>query len=171
MTRRRNSQTSSLRWLMPLVSTVTMPRSPVGGLLLGQHLGHGVDGVAVEGGLGVLEALDLEVGDGRPAHVGHAHPEHQGVHEVADDEGLAHGRLVLRVPVVGVRRVVVHGDHAEEVVVGLGDGLARPVAVDVADLEVLEVAAEGAVDHGHGALLLAGGCTARLDLVAQATRE
>src|SRR5205085_461655 len=45
-------------------------------------------------------------------------------------------------PLVGVQRVVVHRDHAEQVVVVLGDGLARPVLVDVADLEVLEVAPE-----------------------------
>jgi hypothetical protein len=48
-----------------------------------------------------------------------------------------------------VERVVVHGDHAEEMVVGLGDRLARPVAVDVAHLEVLEVPAERALVHGH----------------------
>ena len=53
--------------------------------------------------------------------------------------------LVLGEPLVGVQRVVVHRDHAEQVVVVLGDRLAGPVLVDVADLEVLEVAAEGAV--------------------------
>jgi len=57
------------------------------------------------------------------------------------------------------------------VVVGLGDGLAGPVAVDVADLEVLEVAAEGAIDHGHGSLLNNSSSRLGLDLVAQATRE
>jgi hypothetical protein len=36
---------------------------------------------------------------------------------------------------------VVHRDQAEEVVVRLGDRLGRPVLVDVADLELLEVAA------------------------------
>src|SRR6202020_3146825 len=46
----------------------------------------------------------------------------------------------VRVNVVDVQRVVVHRDQAEEVIVGLGDGLRRPVLVDVADLELLEVA-------------------------------
>ena len=114
-----------------------------------EHLGHGVDGVAVEGRLGVLERLDLEVGDGRPADVGHRHAEHQRVDEVADHHVLLLHRLVLGEPLVGVQRVVVHRDHAEQVVVVLGDGLARPVAVDVADLEVLEVTAERAVDRCH----------------------
>ena len=43
---------------------------------------------------------------------------------------------------VGVEWVVVHGDHAEEVIVVLGDGLPRPVLIHVADLEVLEVPPE-----------------------------
>jgi hypothetical protein len=56
---------------------------------------------------------------------------------------------VLGEPRIRVQRVVVHRDHAEEVVVGLGDRLARPVPVDVTDLEVLEVPAERALVHGH----------------------
>ena len=46
--------------------------------------------------------------------------------------------------------MMVHRDHAEEVVVGLSDGLAGPVPIDVAWHEVLEIAAEGAVVRGHG---------------------
>jgi hypothetical protein len=38
---------------------------------------------------------------------------------------------------------MVHRDHAKEVVVGLSDRLAGPVFVDVADLELFEVAPEG----------------------------
>ena len=49
-----------------------------------------------------------------------------------------------------VERVVVHRDQAEEMVVVLGDRLARPVLVDVAGLEVLEVATEGSFVHRHG---------------------
>ena len=117
--------------------------------LLVEHAGLGVDGVAVEGRLGVLERLDLEVGDGGAADVGDAHAQHQRVHEVADHQVLAVRRLVLGEPRVGVHRVVVHRDHAEQVVVVLGDRLARPVLVDVADLEVLEVAAERSVVRRH----------------------
>jgi len=39
--------------------------------------------------------------------------------------------------------VVVHRDHAEQAVVVLGDGLARPVPVDVTDLEILEILPNG----------------------------
>src|SRR5215469_10558984 len=38
-----------------------------------EHAGLGVDGVAVERGELVLQRLDLEIGDARTAHVGHAH--------------------------------------------------------------------------------------------------
>src|SRR6478672_10978819 len=112
------------------------------GLHLVDHRRPRVDRVAVEGGLRVLQRLDLEVRDRLPRHVGHAHPEHERVDQVADDDVLAELRLGLGVVGVGMKRMVVHRDHAEQVVVGLGDGLAGPVLVDVAHLEVLEVAAE-----------------------------
>ena len=97
----------------------------------------------------MLERLHLEVGDRGAAHVGHAHAEHERVHEVADHDVLAELRLRLRVPRVGVERMVVHRDHAEEVVVGFGDRLARPVAVDVAGLEVLVEAPERPLVDRH----------------------
>ena len=93
----------------------------------------------------VLERLDLEVGNGRTGDVGHAHAEDQRVDEVADDHVATLDRA-LGEPGVGVQRVVVHRDHAEQMIVVLGDRLAGPVLVDVADLEILEVAAEGAGD-------------------------
>jgi len=43
---------------------------------------------------------------------------------------------------VHVQRVVVHGQQAEQVVVVLGDRLARPVPVHRADLELLEITPE-----------------------------
>jgi hypothetical protein len=45
--------------------------------------------------------------------------------------------------------MVVHRDHAEQVVVVLRDRLARPVPVDVTDHEVLEAAPERTLVHGH----------------------
>ena len=97
----------------------------------------------------VLQRLDLEVRDGDTAHVGHRHTQHEAVHEVADHDVLPELRLRLAVPRVGVQRMVVHRDHAEQVVIGLGDGLAGPVLVDVADLEVLEVATERTLVNCH----------------------
>jgi len=45
--------------------------------------------------------------------------------------------------------MMVHRDHAKQMVVVLGDGLAGPVLVEVTDLEVLEGSAEGPVVHRH----------------------
>src|SRR6185369_14121183 len=73
---------------------------------------------------------------------------------VADDHVAAEVGLRLGVVRVGVQRVVVHRDHAEQVVVVLGDGLAGPVLVHVADGEVLEVATEGALVGRHRAATL-----------------
>jgi hypothetical protein len=90
----------------------------------------------------VLELLGGEVGDRLAGHVGDAHAERERVDERPDDDVAALLRL-RRVDVVDVQRVVVHGEQAEQVVVRLGDGLGRPVLVDRADLELLEVAAVG----------------------------
>ena len=59
------------------------------------------------------------------------------------------GLSCRREPLVGVQGVMVHRDHAEEVIVRFGDRLAGPVPVDVADREVLERAAERPIVHGH----------------------
>ncbi len=120
-------------------------------LALLQHLGLAVERVAVEDRRGVLELFGGEVGDRLAAHVADRHAERQRVHQrphhhVASLLGLG------CVHVVDVQRVVVHRDQAEEVVVGLGHGLRRPVLVDVSDLELLQVAAVG-----MGAARLAGG--------------
>ena len=80
-----------------------------------------------------------------------------------DDHVAALQRSRLGEPVVGVQRVVVHRDHAEEMIVVLGDRLAGPVLVDVADLEVLEVATEGSLVRGHGA---SNGSLSRIPIAA-----
>src|SRR3954469_1602503 len=109
-------------------------------LALLEHLGLAEQRVAVEHRRRVLELLRGEIGDGLAADVGDAHPERQRVHERPDDDVAPLLRL-RRVDVVDVQRVVVHRQQAEQVVVAFGDRLRRPVLVDVADFEVLEVAA------------------------------
>ena len=44
---------------------------------------------------------------------------------------------------------MVHCDHAKQVIVGFGDGLARPVLVDVANDEIFEVSPKGPFVCGH----------------------
>ena len=109
-------------------------------LALLEHLGLHEQRVPVEDRRGVLELLGGEVGDRLARDVGHAHPQRQRVDQRPDDHVAS--LLGLRgVDVVDVQRVVVHGDQAEEVVVGLGHRLGGPVLVDGPDLELLEVAA------------------------------
>ena len=96
----------------------------------------------MEGGPEVLERLHLQVGDRLARHVRHRHPEQQRVDVVADHHILAEVGARPGVVRVQVQRVVVHGEQAEQVVVVLGDRLARPVLVDRADLELLEVPTE-----------------------------
>ncbi len=149
ITLRRKKQTSS----PSLVDALRLDRddAPVAlrRLLDVDHLGLGVDRVAVEGRLACRSVSTSRLAIAAPLTSGTLMPEHERVHEVADDDVPALHRLVLREPLVGVQRVVVHRDHAEQVVVVLGDRLARPVPVDVAGDEVLEVAAERAVVDRH----------------------
>ena len=62
-----------------------------------------------------------------------------------------HGFILCK-PLVGVERMMVHGDHAEQMVVSFGDCLSRPVSIDVADFEVFEMAAKWAVVDTHTSL-------------------
>ena len=105
------------------------------------------------------EGLDLEVGDGLPRNLGDGHAEDDGVNEGADDDVLAELGLLLGVARVDVEGVVVHGLHAVEDVVVLGDGASGPVLEHVADLELLVVATEvfAPVVDSH-IWLLAVGC-------------
>jgi len=52
-------------------------------------------------------------------------------------------------PIVGVQRVMIHRDHAKQMIVGLGDGLAWPVAIYVANYKIFEGSAKGAFVNGH----------------------
>src|SRR3954469_12144552 len=103
----------------------------------------------------MAELLRGEVGDRLAADVGDAHAQREAVDERPDDD-VAPLLGLLRVHVVEVQRVVVHGDQAEQVVVRLGDRLGRPVLVDVTELELLEVAPVG-MPPARFALGLVGG--------------
>ena len=151
-TSRLNSATRTPSWLWTRVWTLHGPAIGLGlRLALLEHLGLDEQGVAVEDRRGVLELLGGEVGDRLARDVGDAHPQRQRVDERPHDHVAA--LLGLRgVDVVDVQRVVVHGDEAEEVVVGLGHRLGGPVLVDGPDLELLEVAPVGVRPAG-----LAGG--------------
>src|SRR5579863_4808431 len=111
-------------------------------LALLEHRALRIDGVAMKRRMLVLERLHLEVGDRLAADVCNAHPDREAVHEISDHDVAPELGLRLRVVRVGVERVMVHREQAEEMVVRLGDRLAGPVPVRRADVELLEVAAE-----------------------------
>src|SRR5579875_1469202 len=107
-----------------------------------EHLRLAEQGVAVEDRGWMVELLCRQVGDRLAADVRDGHPQGERVDERADDD-VATLLRARRVDVVDVQRVVGHRQQAEEVIVGLGDGLGRPVLVDGADFELLQVATVG----------------------------
>src|SRR5690625_672885 len=111
-------------------------------LPLVEYVRLAVDRVAVERRRDVLQRLDLEIRDRLAGDVGHAHAEQQRVDVVADDDVLGELGRLPRVVGIQVWRVVVHRDQAEQMVVVLGDRLARPVLVGRPDLELLIAAPE-----------------------------
>ncbi len=108
---------------------------------LGEHLAVGVDRVADEHGRRQLDLAPAEVGDGLLAHVGDAHAGDDREREAAVDQRLL--ELGLRgIGGIEMQRVLVHGQQREPDVVGLRDGAAGPVLVDVAHDEVIVGAAD-----------------------------
>src|SRR6266851_3852230 len=109
------------------------------------HAAHGVQRVADERGLLVLERVHLEIGDGAPRNVGDAHADD----DAEDQRAQHHALLVLGVGLgkmrVGMQRVLVHGEEREPRAVPLGDGAPGPVIELLSHRELLEVAP---VAHG-----------------------
>src|SRR5262249_53736182 len=84
------------------------------------------------------------------AQVAHAEAGDQGQGEGAVDEQLAELQA-LGVLDIEVRRIGIAGQQGEPGVVGLRDGAAQPVTIDVADREVLVEASLPAGLDRHGA--------------------
>src|SRR5215813_15194701 len=104
-----------------------------------EHLALCVEGVAVEQRVGQLDLVPAQ-GEAVLADVRHAHPGHDRDSQRAVDEASAPLRL-LAVLAVEMDLVAVVGQEREPDVVGLGDGPPIPAAVDVSNVEVLEIAA------------------------------
>src|SRR5262249_37673644 len=99
----------------------------------------GVDRVAGEHRRGEPHLVPAEVGDGLLAHVGDAHAGDHGERQAGIDQR----PLELGAGAVGgvnVQRVLVHGEQREPGVVGLAERAPGAMLVDVAALELLEVA-------------------------------
>src|SRR5687767_3152730 len=131
-----------------------------------EHLRLAEQRVAVEDRVGVAELLGREVRDRLAGHVAHRHAHRERVDERAHHHVFSLLRL-RRVVVVDVKRVVVHRDQAEHVIVGLGHGLRGPVLVGGTHLELLQVAPVLA----RAGRLAAGLVGDQLPLVAHAARD
>src|SRR5215203_1499585 len=118
-----------------------------------EHLGLGVDGVALEDGGGEPNLVPPQIGhdvlgDVGDALAGHQRDRERRVHERLAELGL--GRVV----VVEVDRGGILRQQREPGVVGGGDGAPQRVLVHVAHLEVLEKPSPPTLFNGHASLLL-----------------
>ena len=100
----------------------------------------------MEGGLQELDVLEAQVGDSFAGDVGHALSQRDVHHQVAHHHVLPELGALPKV-LVDVERVVVHGQHAEENVIGLGDGAAGPVLVDITHFELFQITAKTMPDR------------------------
>src|SRR5712692_6377489 len=105
-----------------------------------EHAALRIERIADEGGLLVLEGVDLKVGDGAPRDIGHAHTDGHAEDERAHHHALLVLGVGLGVVGIGVQGVLVHGQQREPRAVGLGDGAPGPVLEVLPDREFLEVA-------------------------------
>jgi hypothetical protein len=101
-----------------------------------------VERVTVENGGKVPQRFGSERGDRLTRGVGHRDPEKKRVDECPDNQISPKVHLRARVVSVGVHRTDGAREQAEEVILGLGNRVAGPMAIDIADLEIIEVAAE-----------------------------
>ena len=86
------------------------------------------------------DPLVLKVRDGLARCIWYAHANNKAYDQRPDDKYLA--VLVLaHVLLVDVQRVCIHREEREDVVIGFGNSLTRPVFVYVAGREFLKVAA------------------------------
>src|SRR3989441_766950 len=108
-----------------------------------EHGRLGVERVADEHRRVVGDLLDLEVGDGASRHVRHGHPDPDREDERPQDQPLPMLGVLLGVVRVRVDRVLIHRQEGEPGAVRLADRSPRPVAGDLADRELLEIASVG----------------------------
>src|SRR5262245_30090866 len=128
---------------------------PALGETLGEHLAVGIDRVADEHRRLQLHLAPAHVGDGLLADVGDAHAGDDGEREAAVDQRL----LELGAGGIGgieMQGMLVHCEQREPDVVGLRDGAAGAVLVDVTDDELV-VGAAGLLAEAAGRDLLGSG--------------
>jgi hypothetical protein len=98
------------------------------------------------------EAFYLKICYCGSTHIRDTHPKHQRVNEIANNNVLAMNGLVLGKPLVGMERMVIHGDHAKQMIICFGNSLSGPMSIYIAYFEFFEVAAKWTVVGAHKSL-------------------
>src|SRR5205807_1248072 len=120
------------------------PRPAVGfgvRYFLSQDLRRRVDSIAVKGGTKVPDILKFEIGNSFTAHISNGHTKRNTKNKWTRHKRLLKFR-VLRIVGIDVERIMIHGEHTEEHVVGFGDCTTRPVFIQGTDLELFVTAAK-----------------------------
>src|SRR5205807_4509408 len=94
-----------------------------------------VDGIPVKCRTNVLDILKFKIGNSLTAHIFNGHTELNTENKWTLSKRLLKLR-VLAIVGVYVERIMIHGEHTEEHVVGFGDRTTRPVFVQGTDLEL-----------------------------------
>src|SRR5262245_16357683 len=129
---------------------------------LREHLRFGVDGITDEHRRCQLDVVPAEIADRLLADVTHAHAHHHRQCQAAIDQRLLELGLG-RIDLVEVQGVGVHRQQGEPGIVAFGDRAAGAVLIDIADVEVIIVAAEAfAVALGTDLIVALHGVTPKL---------
>ena len=94
-----------------------------------------MNGVAMKRRKFVLQSFYFKIGNRCTAYIGHAHAKHQRIDQVANDN-VATLHTLLGKPIIRMQRMMIHRDHAKQMIVCFRDGLARPVSIYIADNEI-----------------------------------
>src|SRR5437016_4947565 len=106
-----------------------------------EHPGLCVNCVAMKGRPQVFHILKLEIGNSLAADIWDAHAKRNAEDERTNYEALLELGF-LAVIGIDVQRIVIHGKHAEERIVILGDGATWPVLIDRSNFKLFKSSAE-----------------------------
>src|SRR3989442_1003685 len=93
----------------------------------------------MKGGTKVPRILKFEIGNSFTAPISNGHTKGNTKNKRSRHQRLFEFR-VLGIVGIDVERIMVHGEHTEEHVVGLGDRTTRPMFIEGTDLELFKAA-------------------------------
>ena len=96
----------------------------------------------------MLQRFNFKIRDRRATHIGHAHAKHERINQVADNN-IATLHTLLCEPIIRVQRVMIHRDHAKQMIIGLRNRFTGPMAKNIAYYEIFEISAEWSLVCRH----------------------